>query len=460
MSIIVDRISYNEATDLSTVSLTHIVDAGADIIVVSIQSQAADLADRIISSVVLNPGASGESFTHYANCDKDDNTNNVDFRTEIWYLVSPTASGSQTITITASDTCIDIAAAAVSLFDVNTSSPIDSYAVGNGTSGDPTATVTTQEDGAFVLDSMADSDGEGFKISSNLTKIYKSDVGSNTFGVQYTIKETAGNQIMYWNDINGSNNWILSALAIEPAASVTPPFYPILYLKCNGVGGATSFPDDSDNDFTVTAESKAEVDDIIVRMGTGSCVLEGVSSYLTVPYYTGWNLGSTTNVTLEFFAKFTDHVGYEGLLGQMTDGDNWWGIYNIHGTGLRFILQASAATKTIMTGTEISDTFWHHIAVCIVGSVAGIYVGGTQIAYTATVDLDYDFTGVLEIGRMLESNSYAFDGNLDRIVISQQNNFSAAPNVGLTDTITVPNDEGPITEPATPRCWGNVLAYK
>jgi predicted phage tail protein len=97
--------------------------------------------------------------------------------------------------------------------------------------------------------------------------------------------------------------------------------------------------------------------------------------------------------------------------------------------------------------SEITDTNWHHVALCKVADEWGIYLDGAQKSYTQDSSTD-TFAGDLYVGASGVVDEY-FDGHLDEIRISKSNVFSAAPNNTPNDSITVPTEEYTVETPST-----------
>ena len=176
-----------------------------------------------------------------------------------------------------------------------------------------------------------------------------------------------------------------------------------------------------------------------------SYLVDGDSDYLSSPDHANWDVGgsSSQDYTIDFRAKFIDHAGTEALISHREGSNDFWVIRHVDGSGWGFFVVSGGATivNLVASGGEITDTDWHHVALIKVTSGGptvewGIYVDGTQINYLSDVSTD-TFTAVLNIGREGAAGSY-FDGNVDEIRITNTNSFGAAPNVGITDTITVP----------------------
>lgn len=215
-----------------------------------------------------------------------------------------------------------------------------------------------------------------------------------------------------------------------------------LLLHCDGADQATSFPDESNGNHTVTAGNQAQVDTAAKKWGTGSLLLDGTGDYLSIPDSADWDLvGSNTDSwTIDFWVKHDDHVGNEVYLSQTeTVNVDGWRLYHEHGAGIKLYVKSGSVTVITFTAGEITDTDPHHVALCKVGSKYGIYIDGTQSGYVDDSDTD-TFAGKLGIGVLeVEGNNYdPLDGWMDEIRIQKSNYFGAAPNDTPDDTITVP----------------------
>lgn len=211
-----------------------------------------------------------------------------------------------------------------------------------------------------------------------------------------------------------------------------------LMLHCDGTDGSTSFPDSSLSPHTVTANGNAEVDTAIKKWGTGGALLDGNSSYLSVPDSSSWDLvGSLAdNWTIDLWVRM-DSLGTDSFMSQQAGGSDWnftfvagveWG-FRATGSGLSL-----ACIESSTAGFSIST--WYHLAVCKVGNEWGIYQDGVQKAYTTQSGTD-TFSAPLTIGGLLAQGRF-FEGVMDEIRFQKSNVFIASPNVGLTDTIDVP----------------------
>lgn len=206
-----------------------------------------------------------------------------------------------------------------------------------------------------------------------------------------------------------------------------------------GALAGTGIIDFGNTGHAVTCNGTAALSSANAKFGSGSLLLDGNSDYLTIPDSTDWDLAGSDSDdwTIDFWVKHTDHVDVEMYVEQYEDNNNFWMISHTHGSGIKFTVQ-SANVDIIDTGYagEITDTDWHHIALCKKADEYGVYKDGVQIHYVQDSSTD-TFTGSLIIGMHGTAANY-FDGHLDEIRIIKSNAFTAAPNVGKTDTITVP----------------------
>lgn len=215
-----------------------------------------------------------------------------------------------------------------------------------------------------------------------------------------------------------------------------------LMLHFNGADGDTNTVDATGRHGTITFNGTAQLDTAETKWGTAALLLDGNSDYLSIANSEDWYICSDADEdwTIDFWVKHDDHAGTETYIQHYEDGDNSWRIVHVHGSGVRFYVESGAAV-VIDTGSggEITDTNWHHIALCKVGDEYGLYVDGSQVAYTQDSSVD-TFAGSLYIGATGTPGNY-YDGSIDELRIDNSNHFSAAPNVGESDTITEPTAE-------------------
>lgn len=209
-----------------------------------------------------------------------------------------------------------------------------------------------------------------------------------------------------------------------------------LLLHCEGADESTTITD-SVGTHTPSAVGTAQIDTTYYKWGSSALLLDGDSDYVTIPDHADWDILTTTNVTIDFFARFADHAGIEYLIEQGEDTQNRWFLKHTDGAGFNFSAASGGATiVTTSSGGEVTDSSWHHVALIKVGTLYGIYVDGTQVAYVDANSTD-TFAAALVIGRYL-GNDYYFNGSIDEVRIQHSNIFNATPNATPDDTISVP----------------------
>lgn len=208
-----------------------------------------------------------------------------------------------------------------------------------------------------------------------------------------------------------------------------------------GNAGTTYAFDYTARNPVMTWANGAAISAAAAKFGRASIAFDGTDDYISIADSADWEVISQTNFTIDLWVKHGDHAGSETYVMHYTDGSNFWAFLHEDSggnDGLRFIIDdGGGAYELDFYGGEIEDTDWHHIAVCKVGSDWGIYKDGTQVAYASYATPAYTHNQSLNIGRHATSGWY-FQGSMDDIRVTQGNEFSAAPNVGMTDTITVP----------------------
>ncbi len=220
-----------------------------------------------------------------------------------------------------------------------------------------------------------------------------------------------------------------------PVAAHTSDASTKLLLNCE--------PQDASNTGHRTQfKGTALLDTDVKKFGTASLLVDGNSDYLQTPDSAEFDVvgDADKNWTIDLQVKHADHVGTETYIVQWEDANNYWLLQHIHGSGLKFIV-VSASVTIIDTGFggEITDTNFHHIALCKKGNKYGLYNNGTQIAYVEDSSTD-TFAGDVYIGATGAPGDY-FQGSIDEVRIINSNAFSADPDAALSDTIIVPTSE-------------------
>ena len=174
-----------------------------------------------------------------------------------------------------------------------------------------------------------------------------------------------------------------------------------------------------------------------------SYAFDGTGDWLSIPDHADWDfIGSVADSrTMELWIKYASSptgTAYALISHSESIGPNDFWLINVSNAAINFFAQS--ASVTILATNDvigIPDTDWHHIAVIRILDEYGIYVDGTQTAYSQDTSTD-TFAGKLGIGVREIDGWGAFPGNVDEIRMYVGNPFGAAPVVGLTDTITVP----------------------
>jgi hypothetical protein len=166
----------------------------------------------------------------------------------------------------------------------------------------------------------------------------------------------------------------------------------------------------------------------------------GSSDYLSVPISDDWRLLTVTDFTIHSWWNTPASLvaGAEQLFGVTYDAyHNWSLIKNATTNKLNFIVNG----VDHIAASAVDPSTVYHIAVCKVGNDLGVYLDGVQIIHADLSGIPLEYYGdVLAIaGRSSQGVlTMACNWHFDEPTIIHDNLFTAAPNVGLTDTITVP----------------------
>ena len=182
--------------------------------------------------------------------------------------------------------------------------------------------------------------------------------------------------------------------------------------------------------------------------GVTSYLFDGIDDYLETPDSVDWDVfgNNTDNWIMSLFVKWSgdqfDRRGKKSsysntfFFAQGGEGSNRFQFFHNPTNGICLVLKAGGNNSIVLNGGDfVSDTNWHHVAVTKVADEYGSYIDGIQTAYVQDTST-YTISAPLQIGKMFCGD--LFQGNMYDMFIEQSNVFSAAPNVEVTDTITVP----------------------
>jgi hypothetical protein len=170
----------------------------------------------------------------------------------------------------------------------------------------------------------------------------------------------------------------------------------------------------------------------------GSLYYDGTTDYIGIDNHADWDIAGSTSdsQTIDLWVKHTDHVGDERYVTHYEDANDYWIFDHLHGTGVRFILEDDPLGVIInMSGGEITDTNWHHVAVVKVAGDYALYVDGTRVATASYSATTVDFTAALQIGDT-GAAAASFEGYMQDVRVSNSDVFSAGSPPGAS--ITVP----------------------
>jgi len=223
-----------------------------------------------------------------------------------------------------------------------------------------------------------------------------------------------------------------------------------LLFHFNGPNGTKEIIDDGNTGHIMTQFATAQLDTSVKQFGSTSLLLDGNSDYISTPDSPDWDVfgSNTDDWTIHFWVKHNSLAGVQIYVtqdeGEPAGENRWYVVIDSFGQ-LFFVMQDNSGTATFAPQTAIgtiSDLNLHHVAAVKIGDEVAIYVDGVQESYQQVVGFTTrTFNGPLNIGRNQWGSSQHLNGNIDEVVIENSNIFTATPNAGLTDTITVPTSE-------------------
>lgn len=230
-------------------------------------------------------------------------------------------------------------------------------------------------------------------------------------------------------------------------------------LHMNGANAGTVFTDSSSHNRTITRRNQPTTNTGTKKFGSAAAFFDGSDDSLSMPDSDSWIFG-TNDFTFETWIYMDVNTGSEviELLGQAkTNSTDQGGAWSWHITanagnkqGLSVYQRNSTTTAddfAFVSGTALSLTTWHHIAVCRDGGTIRFYLNGVQdnsVSMPSTSGGNL-FTGALAGDLWISKRSYTdsygmLDGYLDEMRISNNcrypNGTTFTPNERTTSTAT------------------------
>jgi len=316
-----------------------------------------------------------------------------------------------------------------------------------GGSGDMTKAVYDTNSNNIVDKAEAIDDNNGNEINANelVKNIY------NT--VLLAFKLAAQGSLTIFNMIDGFIDEFEDESGIDTVNSInetydsTNDYYSPtlsdsnckLLLHLDGEDEATSTTDESPSEHVITFNGEAQLDTDYKKFGTSSlyCSNAGNIDYLSIPDSADWDFAGSCSEcwTISFFVKFDSGSGNDTyMIKQYENSLNHQALRFVSTLGWRYFVKDNNI-DVIDTGYggNISDTDWHHVTLCKVLDEYAVYLDGVQVNYTQD-------TSTKTLNAELQIGHYS-NAHIDDVFITKENYFSASPNSGKTDTITVPTKE-------------------
>jgi len=329
-----------------------------------------------ISGITWN---SSESFTRATFRDGSTETG----RTEIWYLVNPTATTSNIVTTWDASTSRR-GAGVYSFYNAKQTSPIGATSHSDTITTTTTGAITPTVEGSMIVDCIGS--GSNGAPTDTLTAGWTSLIGGDdrSFSSQYKVDPTISSaNTMAWTFASDKGiNWIGVEVKSASTGSST-------------ASGAYSF--DGSNDYVSTTE-------------------------------TGLDFQASDSFTVAFWFKTTD-TGEAGFISRWNQSNNGWLVLKDSGTTASFRMSSNwgggNAIRAVATNNAFSDGAWHHLAVTYGGSGHSsikMYVDGTaqtlNVNLTGTVGtITYGTNLAFGVKEGTGSFSDKYDGDLDDIGI-------------------------------------------
>lgn len=196
-----------------------------------------------------------------------------------------------------------------------------------------------------------------------------------------------------------------------------------LLVHFDGANGATSAPDFSNFNHTLTFVSPAELDTSEKVFGTASLLTDGAGARVEVADSDAFNLGGG-NFTLEgFFTWATDVNDRQDLIGQNSPASQQSYLIIRDGVPNNLVLMLSSMGTDFITKITAPFTVVlgqkYHIATDFNGTTYRLYVDGDVIGTAGTPVTLHNSTAAFSIGARVAGGAKPFDGHIDDVRLTK-----------------------------------------
>lgn len=209
---------------------------------------------------------------------------------------------------------------------------------------------------------------------------------------------------------SASGSWQLGEVEAARRDNIWPatgdPYFSSvsLLLPMDGANGSTTFTDESNNSFTVTANGNAQISTTQSKFGGASAAFDGSGDYLSVPDDASLNFGSD-DFTIEFWVFLNSITSFTGLLGKRAGEADYAPFLidfnNLTPKNIRFLTSTtgSSFTHVLTANTATPTSTWIHIAAVRSSGTLGLYQGGTLVASSSITGAVMTNSAPIYIGR-------------------------------------------------------------
>ena len=156
---------------------------------------------------------------------------------------------------------------------------------------------------------------------------------------------------------------------------------PGLYIRGEGTDNSQSITEQGPTGHTLTVVNDTKYENTVaLPWSTTSIFFDGTGDKITAAQHSDFQMLQAGDYNVELWVQHSDHAGTEVYIEFYEDASNFWQLQHVHGTGLQFGATTAAITNFSMTGTEIADTLWHHVAVVKSGTRYHMYLDGKEVA--------------------------------------------------------------------------------
>lgn len=246
------------------------------------------------------------------------------------------------------------------------------------------------------------------------------NIGGATSSTYLLVTADAGTTITVTvTATNTAGSASATSAGVGPIAATDPYWTSVkLLMGFNGANASTGAPGMTDESSAAhgnaSVTNQAQISTAQSQFGGSSLLLDGTNDLVSFADHADWNL-SNQQFTLECWIRPVNVSSIGFIIDQWQGPNNGWTFYQ-NSAALEFHCGTTGSNDVaiIVTGNVLTANTWHALAVDFNGIKYRMYLNGTMVGSSTTLQTFFNSASALCIGAN-SSSTFSFNGWIDEL---------------------------------------------